>query len=70
MSKSGKKTARPEAIVESTEGGSAAKITRPDGVVSIARSSGDLLDEMMYCGGQWSGAVMVDKRGWKFPGEF
>ncbi len=70
MSTSGKKTKRPEAIIESTEGGTAAKITRPDGVVSIARSAGDLLDEMMYCGGQWSGAVMVDKRGWKFSGEY
>lgn len=66
MSVAGKK---PEIIVETSKLGGAAKVTRPDGVTQIIYNADDLLGEMLYCSGEWSGAFMVDRRGWKFPGE-
>ena len=67
MAKTKKKPA--EVLIESVKGGRGAKITRPDGTTYTVHNVSDMLSDMMYCGGQWSGAVMVDKRGWKFPGE-
>ena len=46
-----------------------AEVIRPDKTRTLVRCLDEMVDEALYVGYLWPGAVMVDRRGWTFPGE-
>jgi len=59
---------KKETIVVETYG-RGANIVAPDGSSRVVYNVSDMMSEMLYLSGEYPGALMNDKRGWRFRGE-